>query len=130
MRVSKLQEEINNMDYWDCRVLDFTISYFGDEITVVLENDTQTDFIVKFLKCYKAEYETDAKNRWNNMDVKSMSKGKLGYFAHDISIKESSEDGFIEVSLVLPMLFGKIICKDISIAKANHSNDDFFWSNN
>jgi len=130
MRVSKLQEEIDNMNYWDCRVLDFTISYFGDEITVVLENDNQTDFIVKFLKCYKVEYETDAKDRWRDMEVKSMNREQLGYFAHEISIKESSDNEFIKISLILPMLFAKIICKNISIIKANHSNDNFFWSKN
>lgn len=130
MDIKDLQKKIDNMDYWDCKILDFQINFFGDEVKVVVEGGNKVDFIIKFLMCYKVDYETDARNRWKGKEVKFMDKLQLGYFAHDISIKESGIEGFIQVNLEMPMLFAKIVCKDISIEQAPHNKDDYFWSRN
>jgi hypothetical protein len=130
MDIIEMQKEIDNMDYWDCKVLDININYFGDEVTVVFENDKDTDFLIKFLMCYKVSYETDANNRWNHGCVCSMEKRQLGYYAHDITIEKSDIEEFIEVKLVLPMFFANIICKEISVSKIEHIEDNFFWAKN
>jgi len=130
VNIIKLQTEIDKMDYWDCKILDFEIKYFGDEVHVVIEGDDKVDFILKFLMCQKVEYETDARDRWKGLDVKSMNKLQLGYFAHDISLKESEIEGFIEVNLEIPFMFAKIVCKDICINKVKHSEANYFWANN
>lgn len=130
MKIEELQKSINDTDYWDCRVLDFSINYFGDEISIVLEDEGQLCYVIKFLLCYKVTYETDAKDRWKNMEVKEMNKGQLGYFAHDITLKKSMIDEFMEVNLVLAPLFAKFICKDIVVTHIKYKNTDFFWDKN
>jgi hypothetical protein len=111
-------------------VLDFQIKYFDDEVEVVIEGNDKIDFILRFFMCQRGEYETDAKDRWKGMDVKSMSKLQLGYFAHDISLKESNLEGFIEVNLEIPMIFAKIVCKEIMISNIAQADTEFFWSKN
>lgn len=127
MKISTLQEQINQMEYWDSQILDFSINYFGDEVSIVIENDDESDYVLKLLTCYSVSYENDAKNRWNNLDVKNMSRGQLGYFAHDISVKESSIENFIEIDLKLPSLFAKVTCKNIEITKIEHADGNYFW---
>ncbi|MGX7418091.1 hypothetical protein ACWOFR_04720 [Carnobacterium gallinarum] len=130
MKISTLQEQINQMDYWDSQILDFSINYFGDEVSIAIENDDETDYVLKLLTCYSVSYENDARNRWNNLDVRNMSREQLGYFAHDISVKESSIENFIEIDLQLPSLFAKVTCKNIEITKIEHADKNYFWNNN
>ncbi|MDL2250822.1 hypothetical protein LJC51_09230 [Lachnospiraceae bacterium OttesenSCG-928-J05] len=130
MDIKDLQKKIDNMDYWDCKILDFQINFFGDEVRVVIEGDNKVDFIINFAMCYKVDYETDARNRWKGMEVKSMNKLQLGYFAHDISVCESEIEGFIDVKLEMPMLYAKIVCKKVSIEQAVHNENVYFWSRN
>ena len=130
MNIEELQKKIDSMDYWDCKILDFQINFFGDEVKVAIEGDNKKNFIIKFLMCYKVEYETDARDRWQGLEVKSMNKLQLGYFAHDISIKESKVEGFVEVNLEIPFIFAKIICRDIFIEQTQYSEVDYFWSSN
>jgi len=130
MKIEEMQKIIDDTDYWDCRLLDFSINYFGDEISMVIEDEEQLCYVIKFLLCYKVEYETDAKDRWKGMEVKLMNRGQLAYFVHDISLKRSMEEGFIEVNLDLAPLFTKIICKDILVTHTKYENTDFFWNKN
>lgn len=58
--------------------------------------------------CYKVKYETEAKNRWKEIEVKKMNKSQLAYFAHDITINRSTESNFIEVNVSLAPLFARI----------------------
>ena len=126
MDIKDIQKKIDNIDYCDCKIIDFQINYFGDEVKIVVEGDNKVDFIIKFLKCYKVEYETDARRRWKDMEVRSMNKSQLEYFAHDINIKDSEIEGFIEANLEIPFLFAKIICKDISIKQVEHNDGNYF----
>jgi len=130
MKIEELQKNIDDTDYWDCKVLNFSIDYFGDEVNVVIEDDKQTAYVIKFLLCNKVEYETDAKNRWKEMEVKLMNRGQLAYYAHKIDLKESEEKGFMEVNLVLAPLFAKIICKGILVNKIKYNDKDYFWGAN
>ena len=130
LKIDKLQQKIDDVYYWDAKVLDFNISFFGDEIIIILENDKETNFMLKFLDCYKVEYETDAVKREIDLSVKNMNRGQLAYYAHDITIQESLIVDFIEVNLTLAPLFIKIICKDIQVEKVIHDDKNFFWDNN
>jgi hypothetical protein len=130
MNIDTLQKQIDNMDYWDCKILDFQTNFFGDEVKIVIEGDEEADFVIKFLLCYKVDYETDARDRWHGLSVKYLNKLQLGYFAHEISLKESVIAGFIEAKVIIPFIFAKIICKDISIERIKHNDADYFWSNN
>lgn len=130
MEIEKLQKIIDDTEYWDCRILDFSANYFGDEINKIIEDEKEFCYIIKFIMCYKVKYETDAKNRWKEVEVKKMNKSQLAYFAHDITANRSAESNFIEVNVSLAPLFAQIICKDIIVTHVKYKNTDFFWNNN
>lgn len=130
MEIKEIQKKINEMNYWDSEILDFKINYFGDEIELFIEDTIKECYRLTFLYCYKVTYENDAKTRWNNMQTKKMNKRQLDFYAHDIVVKQSEEEGFLEFKLELPFLFAKIICKDINIDVIDNDSEDFFWLHN
>lgn len=139
MNVLELQDMINKLDYWDEKVLDFSIKYFGDEITLVIadtvsfsERGEQFCNIIRFKLCVRVNYETDAfdENWRKGIEVKNMSSSQLGHYAQDILIKESTEKDSWEVEFNTSLLFVKLVCKDISIEHKKYDITDFFWCRN
>lgn len=139
MEIETWQKRINATDYWDCKVLDFSINYFGDEVRIVMscngcseseDNERQVCCIIKFLLCYQVEYITDAKdNVWRkDYEVKNMNRHQLGHYMQEIKVTESDVNGFFEVSLNTSLLFAKIVCKNLIVE--NTTETDFFWSIN
>lgn len=59
-KIESLQEKIDKTEYWDMKILDFQINFFGDEVSMWIYNDADTSWRVSFLSCYKVSYETDA----------------------------------------------------------------------
>ena len=67
--IREKQDKINQTDYWDGRILDLQILYFGDEVHLYIESyhenkvDLEECWKVSFLACAALNYETDAQNR-------------------------------------------------------------------
>lgn len=59
-KIESLQEKIDKTEYWDMKILDFQINFWGDEVSMWIYNDADTSWRVSFLSCYKVSYETDA----------------------------------------------------------------------
>ncbi|MCY7478753.1 hypothetical protein [Paenibacillus larvae] len=112
-----IQKKIDEIHYWDAEILGFDIRYFGDEITIILEDDKKNDIVIKFISCYKVDYETDAVER--EREVKTLERAQLPYFAHDIHVSDY-EPNFVKIKLQLPPLFINIICKDVLIERVSH----------
>lgn len=130
MTINEIRKKFEKIYYRDCKVLDFSIQYFGDEAEIILEAEEGLCYSVKFLLCYKVNYETDVKDRWKMMEVRNMSKKQLGYYIQDITIKENAECDFIEVQIILDLLCLNIVCKDVVFSQFPYETREFFWSKN
>jgi len=129
MDPAEAQRLIEQTCYWDAKIFDFQISYFGDEVTLYLEDDETTCWQIKFLGCYSLSYQTDADYR-GTIYVRDMSRPQLGYFGQDISVRESELEGFLSVSLNLFLLEGKLECKEVEVQKLETDTIPFFWREN
>lgn len=127
--IKMLQKEINQTEYWDLEILDFTANFFGDEVNIYVYNDADTSWKISFLSCLKVAYETDA--NWRTIKyVREMKRPQLGYFGQDITLSKSKDfAGFFDVSIDLTLLTAKIICKDVSVEKVSNSSLNIFWKN-
>lgn len=125
--LQELQEKINQTEYWDLKILDLQIKYFGDEVIIYVYNDDDTSWKISFSSCYKVNYETDA--TWRTIThVCDMKRPQLGYYGQDITLNESKEfDGFYDVTIDLTILTAKIVCREIYVEKIANSLFDFFW---
>lgn len=129
MNINKLQEKIDNTMYWDMEVLDISIDYFGDEVNIVIADEKETCWTIKFLSCCKVAYETDA-NRRRIRNVKEMKKSQLGYYAQDITIDNVRQDDVLEINLDLSIMDLKIECKEILVERHLVDEFNFFWNDN
>lgn len=130
MRIEEIQNRIDETEYWDEKILDLKISYFGDEIEVIIDDENEnTCWKILFLSCFKVSYETDA--NWRRIEnVKEMIKPQLGYYGQDISVSESEESNFYKVSMDLSIMEMSIECKDILVDKIFKKDLNLFWKSN
>lgn len=126
-KIKKLQELINSTDYWDSKVLDLNVMYFGDCLTLYIEHDEAYCQKMQFLSCYSMSYITDAVWRDFPRNVKCMKKGQLGYYCQDISVFTSEYDDFCRVRLDLSIMSIEVVCKDIKVEKELTDNILWFW---
>ena len=125
--IEALQAKIDQTEYWDVKILDFNINFFGDEVNIFVYNDDETSWKISFLSCFKVTYETDA--TWRSIaNVREMKKPQLGYFGQDITLSESKEyEGFYDVSIDLSIMTAKITCKDVNVELVSNNTLDIFW---
>lgn len=125
--IEALQAKIDQTEYWDVKILDFNINFFGDEVNIFVYNDDETSWKISFLSCFKVTYETDA--TWRSIaNVREMKKPQLGYFGQDITLSESKEyEGFYDVSIDLSIMTAKITCKDVNVELLSNNILDIFW---
>ena len=131
--IREKQDKINQTDYWDGRILDLQISYFGDEVHLYIESyhenkvDLEECWKVSFLACAALNYETDAQNR-KKFKVKDFTQNHL-YTCQEISL-EYYDDSFFQTRIVLEgLVMLNIISRDVTVAKIKRSEHDFFWRN-
>lgn len=143
MNVKELQEQIDNTEYWDMKILDVQFKYFGDEIYIYIEDDELTSWKISFLTCSKMKYETDANwiaqkkiggNKFidvsfrGELRVRDMKWSHLGYFGQDITISQNEEhEGFINVKMDLTLMLLELSCKEIIVEKVCNTDLSFFW---
>ncbi len=125
--LKELQRKIDETQYWDLRILDFQIDYFGDEVNIFIYNDEVTSWRISFSSCYRVEYQTDA--NWRTIThVSDMRKAQLGYYGQDITLTQNkSLDDFYDVKIDLTILTAKVTCKKINVEKVSNSLVDIFW---
>ncbi len=113
-----MQEEIEAWDYWDTNVLSFNIIYFGDEVSVVWEeNDYDVELL--FTGCSSLSYVTSPEDRLK--PIKELTRPQLPYFLHDIKVTDIERRGIdlFKLKITMPPLFIDIICTDITIRKTD-----------
>lgn len=125
--LKELQRKIDETQYWDLRILDFQIDYFGDEVNIFIYNDEVTSWRISFSSCYRVEYQTDA--NWRTIaHVSDMRRAQLGYYGQDITLTQNkSLDDFYDVKIDLTILTAKVTCKEINVEKVSNSLVDVFW---
>lgn len=127
--IRDIQNKIDEMEYWDARVLDFQCQYFGDNVEIILEDDDEHVYKLTLQQCsevtYSNHYTTESDIAVENMNVK-----QLGYFAQDITVTNSDKADLYKISLDLPMLFCTVTCKNIIIDRVKKNSISFFWENN
>lgn len=116
MDIDIIREAIENTDYWDMEVLELNISFFGDEVTMIVDKDDENAWKISFTACYKVSYETDALMRKISY-VKDMKRPQRGYYAQDITVNEGETEGVYKVIIDLSIMEIIIQCKSISVEK-------------
>ena len=126
MKLQEIQNQIDKTEYWDMEILDLKISYFGDEVEMLVDDEGEYCWKITFLSCYKVYYETDSIRR-NIKNVKTMLRPQLGYFGQDISVSQSDMEGLYKITMDLSIMDMVIKCKDVEVNRVLRNDLDLFW---
>ena len=115
MNYKKIQELINNTDYWDSRVEQLECNYFSDRVKLSFK-DGDSLVMIEFEGCYKVVFD-HVKSYEKNMAVKHMDFAQIPYFLTNINIKETCEENvdFFVCNITMFPLYVEIWCKEIKI---------------
>ena len=115
--VESIKKKMEELHYWDARVIHLKCDYFGDEVTLVYE-DEEKNVTYKFEGCYKVHfnhlYDYDKLKK-----VKDMTVAQLPYFLQDVDVLDVIEDDidFFSCKIEMFPLSLEILCKTIIIEK-------------
>ncbi|WP_196595229.1 hypothetical protein [Pectinatus frisingensis] len=79
MNAKEIQEQIDNLNYWDSEVLQLGVDYFGDEVTIVFDNTK-----LLFTGCIQVHINTDPQDR--KIPIKTLTRKQLPYFMQSIEV--------------------------------------------
>ncbi|KAA0542741.1 hypothetical protein FZW96_21220 [Bacillus sp. BGMRC 2118] len=107
------QKLIDNIHYWDAKVLDLDIKHFADEIDLKCEAGE-----LYFLECYELEVKHTPKFN-KEIPARQWEYKNLPYTIHEIKVVEdySSNVTKLNVEIIMPPMFIKLTCNDIRVNK-------------
>ncbi|WP_044640135.1 hypothetical protein [Risungbinella massiliensis] len=114
MKAQQIQREIEDMHYWDARVLQLDSNFFGDEITIVFE-DTDYNVKLSFTGCSKFSFVTSADDRMK--PLKELTKAQIPYFIQDVEVSEIQIDGqdLLKCKILMSPLHVEVVCNTIAV---------------
>jgi hypothetical protein len=117
MNTSELLKHIEELHYWDARVISLTNNYFGDEVVLVYE-DTDSEVVYKFTDCYRVLYN-HALEYDKEKPISSYTKTQLPYFMQNVELEdvECLDNRYIKCKISMPPLELEILCKKIEVSK-------------
>lgn len=116
LNAQKILDEIEELHYWDARVLQMESSFFGDELRIVFE-DTDFNVILLFTGCSKFSFVTSVGDRLE--PLKELTKTQIPYFIQDVEITDVQIDGkdILKCNILMPPLNVEVVCNTILIDK-------------
>ena len=135
MNIEQKQKELDLTNYWDAPIYNFYVSYFGDEVSLCIEDyhNKEKYWEIKFLVCAKVEYSNDALDiQWRkDQYVKNMTREELHHHGQEISLQiyEGNPD-FVKCIVDIGLLQMTIVCRDIQIEHLALKDAQFFWQDN
>ncbi|MEW9677691.1 hypothetical protein ABRT01_16160 [Lentibacillus sp. L22] len=117
MKAQQIQSKIENMYYWDARVLKMDSNFFGDEITIVFE-DTDYNVELLFTGCSKFVFVTSVDDRLK--PLRELTKPQIPYFIQNVEIEDIQidEKDLLKCNILMPPLNVEVVCTDVIINKA------------
>src|SRR5699024_4285304 len=112
-----IQKKIEEMHYWDARVLKMDTSYFGDE-TIIMFEDTDYNVKLLFTGCSQFSFITSVEDRIK--PLKELTKLRIPYFIQNIELGEveiNKEESLLKCHILMPPLSVEIVCTNVLIDK-------------
>ena len=127
MKLNEIQKQIDKTEYWDMEILDMKISYFGDEIEILIDDEGEDCWKIVFLSCYKVYYEAVADIRDNDGRIKFLKRPQLGFYGQDISVSQSDTKDLYKITMDLSIMDMVVECKDVEVSRISKSDLKLFW---
>ncbi len=117
MKSKLLLEKIEEMHYWDSRVVDLSTNFFGDEITLVYD-DSEGDVVYKFSECYEINYK-HVLDYDKGKPISEFTKLQLPYFIQNVEIEDffHNQTNYLKCIISMYPLELSILSKELFISR-------------
>lgn len=116
LKAQDLQNQINELDYWDRRVVNLICNHFADE--VIIEYDFEDGQVVNytFAGCYKANFD-HCLTYDKPIPSKQLTYGQIPYFLQEVVVDETEQEkiSFYRCKINMFPLYLEIWCKEITV---------------
>lgn len=112
MESKQLLKKIEDMHYWDARVISLSTDFFGDELVLVYE-DSDGDVVYKFLNCYQINYK-HALEYDKEKPIREFTRLQLPYFLQNVELEDylHEETQYLRCTITMPPLEISILSKE------------------
>ncbi len=111
MESKLLLKKIEEMHYWDARVISLSTNFFGDELVLVYE-DSDGDVVYRFSNCYQINYK-HALDYDKEKPISEFTRAELPYFLQNVELEDYINKGvkYLKCTITMPPLELDILCK-------------------
>ena len=127
MIAKEIQKRIEQTDYWDRQVYDFSCFYFCDEVVIEFEKDDNSFYRLSLKGCTRVHVDIAEGARWHSLSIREMKQQQLGFYLQTVEINDAEIEGYVDVSMDLSMLSASIRCSGLEITQIERSTREFFW---
>lgn len=116
MKAQEIQQQLESYNYMDAKVTKIDSKYFGDEVTVVFQNENK-EIEMQFLGCSKISFSTTVEDR--EKPLKFVEDKDLNYNIKKIEVTDCIQDKTILLNCTVDVfpLNLEICCNTISVFK-------------
>ncbi|WP_213421196.1 hypothetical protein [Bhargavaea massiliensis] len=116
MKAKQIQRDIEEIHYWDARLIQMDCCFFGDEVAIVFE-DTDDNIKILFTGCSAFSFKTHVNDRLE--PLKELVKSQIPYFIQDIKIEDIQveDKSLLKCQIQMPPLDVELVCTNILIER-------------
>jgi hypothetical protein len=114
LKAQQIQVQLENLHYWDARVLKLEPTNFLDDVTLVFE-DSEGNVEILFSGCSKVLFTTSVEDR--EKPLREMKLSQIPYFIQYIEISDFSQDDreLLNCKVIAPPINVEVLCNSITV---------------
>lgn len=123
--IENIQSKIKELYYWDARVVHLSTEYFGDEVTLVYDEEDGNYVVYKFLECYKSDFNHII-DYPKYIPYKELTRLLIPFSMQDVDVTIDIKDGkeLYIFKINAHPLYLEIWCKDIEMYRQKKEDCD------
>lgn len=116
MKIEDLQSKIEKLYYWDAKIVHLSVEYFGDEVTLIYDEEDGNYVIYKFLGCYKTDFN-HLIDYPKDMPYRNFMRSQIPFSMQNVDIKLDikNERELYVFNINAHPLYLEIWCSDIDV---------------
>lgn len=120
MKRHPIQAQVEELHYWDCRVLELSSDHFMDETKLTYEDDEQYNITYRFLGCYKVNMDSSPAYK-KEKPYKEFTLGQIPFFLQDVEVFETHEEGEVLTlcKISMPPISFEVLCREMTIERVD-----------
>ena len=115
--LDEIKKEIEDSYYWDVRVKVLDCKYWGDEVTLVFDDDG-ADITYHFTECYRVDIAHDPQYP-KDIPSKNLTHLQVPYYLQDVEVEEIDidEKKYLRFKINMYPINLLVMCKKFSISR-------------